>query len=165
MVHWTLCMQDRRIGWLDPLFHGAFREHLLHACGLHDLVCPVYTLMPDHMHMLWMGLAATSDQREAMRFLRRCVNERLAVIEIAGCQPRLQKQGYDHVLREEERKRGAFEKVAWYIAENPVRAGLAEGAKDWCYTGCMVVGHPAWDVFHERFWDTFWGWYAEHATL
>ncbi len=164
IVHWTLCMKDRVTGWLDPLFHASFREFLLHACALYEVVCPVYTLMPDHMHMIWMGLASTSDQRIGMRFLRRGLNERLEGIVLAGRQAQLQKQGYDHVLRKEERERGAFEKVAWYIQENPVRAGLVEDAKEWPFTGCMVVGHPGWNVFHERFWDTFWDWYAEHAS-
>jgi hypothetical protein len=69
---------------------------------------------------------------------------------------RFQPQAFDHVLREEERERGAFSRVAHYIAENPVRAELVAEAKAWPYTGCMVPGYPTLDPRSEKFWDVFW---------
>src|SRR5262249_49602455 len=47
-----------------------FRELLLHAAARENLYCPAYILMPDHIHLLWMGLKLSSDQINAMRFLR-----------------------------------------------------------------------------------------------
>src|SRR2546430_8520043 len=35
-----------------------------------DLSCPTYCLMPDHVHIVWMGLWLKTDQREAMAFFR-----------------------------------------------------------------------------------------------
>jgi REP element-mobilizing transposase RayT len=112
----------------------------------------MYCLMPDHMHLLLMGTTAVSDQTRAIAFIRRHINRSLA----GSCPFELQKQAYDHVLREFERDRGAFRAIAWYIAENPVRAGLAQQAVEWPYTGCMVSGHPDWSVFHPEYWPCFW---------
>ena len=57
---------------------------------------------------------------------------------------RLQKQAYDHVLKAHERERNAFEKIAWYILENPVRVGLVKDRDKWAYSGCIVPGFPDW---------------------
>src|SRR5687768_834593 len=70
VVHWTLPIAQRGTGWLSETFHVRFRELLLHACLREQLVCPCYCLMPDHIHLLWMGLSAESDQRNGMSFFR-----------------------------------------------------------------------------------------------
>lgn len=155
-VHWNFTTDRRAEGWLDAAFHAQFRETLLHAALLYRVLCPVYCLMPDHMHLLLMGTHEASDQRRAIAFVRRHVNRLLLS---GGGRFELQKQAYDHVLCESERERGAFRAVAWYIAENPVRAKLTQSAHEWPSTGCMVPGHPDWSVFHPEFWTCFWGAY------
>ncbi|HEY8991760.1 MAG TPA: hypothetical protein VIM46_07270, partial [Luteolibacter sp.] len=92
MVFWTLTMKDRRTGWLDDRLHAAFRELLLHASARQGLWCPIYVLMPDHLHFIWIGVTETSDQRKAMIFLRRHLAARL----VPAC---FQHQPHDHVLR------------------------------------------------------------------
>ena len=69
-VHWTLSIRDRATGWLTEKFHARFRELMLHAAAREGLFCPAYCLMPDHLHLVWMGLRLDSDQRNAMSFLR-----------------------------------------------------------------------------------------------
>ena len=59
VVHWTITLERRATGWLDDLFHLHFRELLLHAAARQGLLCPAYVLMPDHIHLLWMGLRTT----------------------------------------------------------------------------------------------------------
>jgi REP element-mobilizing transposase RayT len=61
---------DRATGWLTEKFHARFRELMLHAAARERLFCPAYCLMPDHLHLVWMGLRLDSDQRNAMAFLR-----------------------------------------------------------------------------------------------
>src|SRR5581483_6472166 len=117
VVHWTMPMAQRGIGWLNEIFHARFREIMLHAAVRENLFCPVYCLMPDHIHFIWMGLNKDSDQKTAIKFVR----EHLA---LALHPYRFQHQAHDHVLREEERKRNAFAKICFYILANPVRAGL-----------------------------------------
>jgi REP element-mobilizing transposase RayT len=151
IVHWTFAMEDRAVGWLDDLAHARIRELLVHMVCRYELVCPVYCVMPDHIHMILMGISSLSDQRKAVLFLRRQLNGLLGVSDV-----RLQKQAYDHVLREQEREQGAFEKIAWYVLENPLRAGLVKSREEWKYSGCVVFGHPGWNVFHDEFWDSFW---------
>ena len=139
IVHWVFTLADRATGWLDDGVHGRVRELMVHTMARHELLCPVYCLMPDHMHLLWMGVSESSDQQKAGTFLRRHLN---AVLSFKGV--RLQKQSYDHVLKEHERERNAFKKIAWYILENPVRAGLVKNRAEWAYSGCIVPGFPDW---------------------
>ena len=61
----------------------------------YQLACPIYCLMPDHLHLLWTGVAETSDQLLAMKSFRKDMNGSLGRI---GFQ--LQLQAYDHVLNE-----------------------------------------------------------------
>ncbi len=107
VVHWSLTIRGRRSGWLSGLFYYRFRELLTHAAFRYGLACPIFCLMPDHFHLLWMGLFAGSDQLLAMKHFRKSVNESLKRIGFE-----LQDQAYDHVLRDEERQEHAFEKCA-----------------------------------------------------
>ncbi len=156
-VHWSLTMEDRKTGWLIPIFAYKFREILTHTVFRYGLCCPIYCLMPDHMHLLWVGLDQECDQRIAMRYFRKQINP---VLEKLGA--RLQLQPYDHVLREEERDRNAFEEVAEYIARNPERAGLVpvDGFADYVYSGCLVPGYPELRPFENDYWDRFWRTYS-----
>jgi len=159
IVHWTFTIDKRVVGWLDELMHSRIRELLVHTLGRYRLMCPAYCLMPDHMHLIVMGVSETSDQLKATLFLRRHLNALLKPHHV-----QLQKQAYDHILREHEREQGAFEKVAWYILENPVRAGLVESRDGWNHSGCVVLGHPGWNVFHNEYWPAFWTEYNDTRT-
>jgi len=148
-VHWTLTLFDRGSGWLNDSFHLKFRELLLQVAAREGLFCPAYCLMPDHIHLLWLGLRGDTDQRNGMSFLRTHLKPLLSP-------HRLQPQAYDHVLREEERKRGAFAKICFYILDNPVRARLVAGPRAWAFSGAMVPGYPAFHPLAEDFWPKFW---------
>ena len=140
VVHWVFTLADRATGWLDDGVHGQARELMEHTMVRYELLCPVYCVMPEHMHLLWMGVSESSNQQKASMFFRRHLN---GVLSSKGV--RLQKQSYDHVLKEHERERNAFEKIAWYILENPVRAGLVKDRSEWAYSGCIVPGFPDWN--------------------
>jgi putative transposase len=149
VVHWTMPIAKRGIGWLNAAFHAHFRETMLHAAAREGLLCPIYCLMPDHIHLVWMGLRRDSDQRNGMKFLR----EYLAVL----IKPhQFQHQAHDNVLREQERKRDAFAKVCFYILANPVRASLIDESGIWPYRGSIIPGYPAMDPVAQDFWPLFW---------
>jgi putative transposase len=154
VVFWTLTLQDRAQGWLTPRFHLVFREMLLHTAARYAVWCPAYCLMPDHLHVIWMGLRLHSDQLNAMRFLRRHLDPAL------GEGRRWQHQAHDHVLREEERERDAFARTCFYILENPVRAGLVSSAGEWPYSGAVVPGYPWLHPLGQGYWERFWKLYA-----
>ena len=148
-VFWTHTVEDRATGWLDDTFHSRFRELMLHAGARYNLVCPVYCLMPDHLHFLWLGCSACSDQQLATRFLRKHLTLLLHPMH-------LQRQPHDHVLREDERERGAFQSTCFYIQENPVRKDLTKEWSAYPYTGCIVPGYPELDIRSSDFWMRFW---------
>jgi REP element-mobilizing transposase RayT len=160
MVHWSLTVARRQTGWLDERAHAIWREALLHTLVRYRLAAPVYALMPDHVHVLLVGISAESDQRLALGFLRRHTAAMFKKINGAW-----QKQGYDHVLRENERGHGGFATVAHYIAENPVRAGLATKAAEWKYSGSLIAGWPDLDWRREDFWVRWWKIFAENAQV
>jgi putative transposase len=149
VVHWTLTIFDRDTGWLNESFHLRFREVMLHAAAREGLFCPVYCLMPDHIHLIWIGLRPETDQRTGMTFLRTHLKSFLAPFKF-------QPQAYDHVLRDEERKQNAFAKICFYILANPVRAGLIKETERWSFCGAVVPGYPALHPLDEIFWPLFW---------
>lgn len=132
--------QNRERGWLKPIFYYKFRELLTHTMFRYGLACPVYCCMPDHIHLLWIGLLPESDQRNAVKYLRRQINP---VLEKLGTQ--LQRQPHDHVLRDDERQVESFESIAEYIMRNPERAGLVaqDRFRDYKFTGCLIPGTDA----------------------
>jgi REP element-mobilizing transposase RayT len=154
VVHWTMPVAQRATGWLDEKFHARFRELMLHAAAREGLLCPTYCLMPDHLHLMWMGLRFDTDQLNGKTFLRTHLAAALAPAKF-------QHQPHDHVLKESERKRNAFAKVCFYIVENPVRANLAKAAGDWQFHGAVVPGYPALHPLRDAFWPKFWRLYEQ----
>ena len=161
VVHWNNTLDNRATGWLDDAFHLHFRELLLHAAARQSLFCPAYVLMPDHHHIVWMGMRLASDQRLAMRFLRKQLAIELARRSPTGIEFELQKQPYDSVLREKDRQRGAFAKTCFYVLDNPRRKGLVEDARNWRYCGAVVPGYPWLHPLAENFWEQFWKIYVK----
>jgi putative transposase len=149
VVHWTLTTFDRAKGWLTPAWHIQFRELMFHAAAREGLLCPIYCVLPDHLHLVWMGLRRDSDQFKGMAFLRTHLEPTL--------QPaRFQPQPQDSVLLEKDRRRAAFARVCGYVARNPVRAELLAATDSWPYTGCVIPGYPTLQPMAETFWPTFW---------
>jgi putative transposase len=162
VIHWTITLERREVGWLNEHFHSHFRELLLHAAAREALFCPTYVLMPDHMHVIWMGIRASSDQRNAMRFLRKHLNVELKRRSHSEAHFQLQKQSHDRVLREEDRKRGAFAKACFYVLDNPCLNALVCHPREWKHLGSVVPGYPFLHPLSEDFWETFWKLYKEH---
>jgi len=154
VVHWTLPISHRRQGWLDELFHGAFRELMLHTAAREGLSCSIYCLMPDHLHLVWMGLRLDSDQLNGMAFLRTYLEPKLAP-------HKFQHQAHDHVLKEEERRRDAFARACHYVLENPLQAELVKDPRAWLFSGAVVPGYPTLHPLQEDFWPKFWKLYAQ----
>jgi REP element-mobilizing transposase RayT len=151
IVHWTLTVKDRSKGWLTSNFHSRFRWLMLHGCARYDVACPIYCLMPDHAHLLIVGWTQSADQRLFMPFFRKHTEPMLA-----ECGAAWQKQAYDHVLRPQESDRYAFETLAHYINQNPVRAGLVQEAGAWAYSGCVIPGYPELTLKMPNYWTRYW---------
>ena len=154
-VHWTMSLKNQATGWLNEEHHSALREICQHALAREFMCCPAYCLMPDHGHFLFLGYDVRSDQRSAVRWMRREWNQLLAP-------QKLQHQPFDHVLREEDRSRDAFANVAGYILRNSERAGLVKDWRDWPYAGALFPGYPKLDPRKVHFWEDFWKAYHKH---
>jgi REP element-mobilizing transposase RayT len=161
VVQWTITLERRATDWLDESFHLHFRELLLHAAAREGLFCPAYVLMADHLHLLWMGSHVTSDQRNAMKFLRKHLAVELARRPPGGVELKPQKQARDSVLREKDRIRGAFEKSCFYTLDNPCRKKLVNHPRDWPHLGAVVPGYPFLHPLAEDFRRQFWNIYME----
>ncbi len=148
IVLWTHTIENRATGWLTSEFHARFREGMLHAAAREHLLNPIYTLMPDHLHLIWMGVAPDSDQRIGTTFLRSHLEKFLTPHHF-------QHQGHDSVLRESRRSPKALANVCEYVAENPVRAGLCSSPAEWRYAGCIVPGYPSLERFAPTFWQIY----------
>lgn len=149
-VHWTMTISGRRKGWLHRGFHARLIQILDRGAKDYAVVVPAYTLMPDHMHWLAVGLSDVSDQLLWSRAARRELNRLLSPF-------RLQKQAFDHVLTLDERSPGGFSKVVAYICENPVVEYLVEDSRDWEFTGAVVPELAGLDPRDPEFSDIWWG--------
>jgi len=150
VVFWTLPIAHHAKDWLNDRFHGAYREMMLHAAAREGLLCPAYCLMPDHLHLVWMGLRRETDQRNGMKFLREQIGPFLKPT-------RFQHQPHDHVLRPEERQRHALSVAcADYVLLNPFKDGLVKAPADWPYLGALVPGYPQLNPFEDDYWPWFW---------
>ncbi len=83
-VHWTMTTRNRETGWLIPSFYYKFREILAHTMFRYGLACPLYCCMPDHIHLLWVGILDLSDQQIAAKYFRKHLNRVLEPCENAS---------------------------------------------------------------------------------
>jgi REP element-mobilizing transposase RayT len=160
-VHWTMTIQERATGWLDPAFHFRFREILTHSTFRYAFTCPIYCLMPDHIHLLWIGIDNDSDQLKAVEYFRSRLGTLLKEKGFA-----FQHQPYDHVLRGEDRLEAAVCELIEYIARNPERKGLVgiEGYRSYPFSNCLVPGYPELLFWQADFWQRFWRSYSYLRT-
>jgi REP element-mobilizing transposase RayT len=152
-----MTIEDRRTGWLIPAFNYKFRELLTHAAFRFAFTCPIYCLMPDHIHMVWIGIDDRTDQLKASKYFRRQLGDPLTKLGFE-----LQHQPFDHVLRDDEKMETVFGNFVEYIARNPERKGLvpADGFRDYKYTGCLIPGYPELNLWQADFWTRFWRTYS-----
>ena len=153
VVHWTMPIALRGTGWLNDAFHDYFREIMLHAAAREGLFCPTYCLMPDHIHLVCMGMRRDSDQKNGMKFLREHLGPMLRPHQF-------QHQAHDHVLRAEQRKRNAFARVCFYIIDNARKEGLVEHPNDWKFCDAIIPGYLALHPLEQDFWSKFWKLYV-----
>lgn len=125
----TLCCGKRRRELNDALV--TFCLEKLRAVAIkHKSGVLMYCFMTDHVHLLLFAahptflLAFVRDFKQITGFMFKARTGRHL----------WQKSYHDHILRSDE----SVLRVAQYIAENPVRAGLVATAADYPYTGSFV---------------------------
>jgi len=106
-------------------------EAMKRAAGATDFDLLVYTVMPDHVHMLVLG---ADDGATATRFVQRFKQVSGFALREHG-RPFWQQSFFDHVVRPGE----DILPIARYILENPWRAGLVQSDDEWLYQGGTLL--------------------------
>jgi REP-associated tyrosine transposase len=126
------CCTDRRA----PFFRHqqTVAETLIeirHSAPRLDFAVITYCFMPDHLHLLLEATSERADLREVMH----AVKQRAGFVFKRRTSQHLWQPGYhDHILRDDQ----LTLKVARYVLENPVRAGLAASPRDYPFLGSDV---------------------------
>lgn len=111
-------------------------EFLGRAAQEYGCVVPIYCFMPDHLHVMFMGLHESSNCLFAMSKFKLLSGKWMHRKGLIGWQPDF----FDHIMRAGE----DWLKHAHYIAMNPVRAGLVENYFDYPFLG--TVGCDLHDI-------------------
>jgi putative transposase len=102
------------------------REQILNTCKEGQFAVPAGVFMKDHVHLLLEGLAETSDFKRVMALMR----QRSAMAFRKRFGDVLWQGGYhERVLRNVDEVPGVID----YIAQNPVREGLAAKSDEYPY--------------------------------
>jgi len=109
---------------------------LKRAAERNDIAVLAYCFMPDHLHLLVHLKTPGSSVIEFARYFKQLSGYHYK--HETGNQL-WQKSYYDHAVRLEEDVR----RVAQYIFENPVRAGLAASVNEYPHTGSLEWGREA----------------------
>ncbi len=143
-VSFTACEAHRKPLLANDIIHAALHERLARAASKHLCTVPIYTLMPDHLHVLVLGTDETSRPKDAMDSFKMSSGRwfRYNRPDLS-----FQHDFHDHIVRRHE----GWASKARYIARNPWRAGLVGGERQWPYTG--TIGYNLDDVLEEAFWQ------------
>lgn len=128
-VAFHVSVEERRNLFTSDEVVGALVERMARAASEFDCVVPIYCFMPDHAHIMFKGLAEHSDLLAAMVKFKSLSGFWLYKLGL----PSLQQDFFDHVMRVGDDWRNH----ALYIANNPVRAGLANDWSQYPYTGAI----------------------------
>ena len=124
-----MCLKDRARLFTSHEVVTSMVERLEKATTEQGCVIPVYVFMPDHCHMMVMGLDEQSDSVAAMYRFRLLTGKWLQSRGLPGWQQSF----WDHVMRVGDDWRNH----ATYLAMNPVRAGLVENYFGYPYLGAI----------------------------
>lgn len=128
----TMCCSRRRPIFADCAHAARLVEIVQKHSSTHRFAVHAYCVMPDHLHLLLIGLEPTSDLRAFVKNIKQTSS---AEFQKNSHEVLWQKKFYDRILR----KTDSFDAVAGYIWMNPVRAGLCADARDYCYSGSFVT--------------------------
>jgi REP element-mobilizing transposase RayT len=138
----TFCTFDRRDVFNDVVIGHSVLSQFRRTSRHKKFAILAYCLMRDHAHLLFEGRSEQSDFRGLIKSLKQSSGQRHA----SRAKQRLWQEGYwDRVLRPDDDAK----KIARYIVENPVRAGLVQRAVDY-----PLVGSDVWTL--EELIDSLW---------
>ncbi|MGV3613882.1 MAG: transposase [Fimbriimonas sp.] len=144
-VSFVVCEAARRPLLANPQVVDALVPLLSRSAAAEGCVVPVYCFMPDHVHVMVLGLRDDSRPKSAMERFKNAAGRWAEYDSTLGI--RFQKDFYDQIVR---RGKGYASHVR-YVALNPVRAGLVTHIEAWPFTGAIGAD------LNETLLDAFWG--------
>ena len=127
----TFCTRLRQTAFLDEATVADTHAQFLRTATAEDFAILAYCFMPDHVHLL---VEATADRANFKRFVKLSKQRSGAAYALRVGRPLWQEGYYDRVLRKDE----DVKRVARYMLENPVRAGLVATPTEYPHLGSDV---------------------------
>jgi REP-associated tyrosine transposase len=108
------------------------------ATVLGHCILQAYVVMPNHVHLLVSPAVVLCKLTKSLKGIT--AKRANAMLALTGS-PFWQEESYDHLVRQASE----FDKIRYYIEENPVRAGLVTAASQyrWSSAGWATGGSPA----------------------
>lgn len=131
-VFLTVCTRARQRAFVHATWRDLVATQLLQWAEDFEIAVVVYSVMPDHVHVLAEGRSESACVPEWIR--RWKMTSGYAWRSTGGGTALWQRGYFDHVLRSDE----STLPVARYIVLNPVRAGLVQDACAYPGTGSSV---------------------------
>lgn len=131
-----MCIHNRQRVFISSEVVAPMVERLELAAKEHGCVVPVYVFVPDHRHIMVMGLEEQSDSLATMYRFRMLAGKWLH----SRGHPSWQQSFWNHVMRAGDDWRNH----ATYLAMNPGRAGLVENCFDYPFLGSIGAIFRTW---------------------
>ena len=133
----TTCTHNRAPVLASDSIHEILRAEWLSAETRHGWRIGRYVIMPDHVHFFCTGLPEAKPLPDFMQRWKEWTAKRiLAALQKPA--PLWQPNFFDHVLRTRE----SYAEKWSYVAQNPVRAGLAATPELWPHAGHIHFDSP-----------------------
>jgi len=141
-VAFTACVEQRKALFVEAELVESCVHLLDHWTRAHDCLVPVYCFMPDHLHVLIQGQADASRPKAAMDEFKYATGLLPAKSAVGAWQT----DYHDQIIRRSD----DWRRQAFYILNNPVRAGLAEDPYAYPFTGSL--GFELQEMFFDLNW-------------
>ncbi len=141
-VAYTLCVRDHRRPFVEENIVDVFSHKLRICAEAHHCLVPIYCFMPNHLHILIQGREENSRIKQSIEEFKFSTGS-----WFHANKPELswQKDYYDHIIRKSQDWRNQ----AFYIFQNPVRAGLVADPYDYPFTGS--IGFNLGEMLHDLY--------------
>jgi putative transposase len=143
----TFCTYERRSRFLTQERVDVVYEQFRRASAEEGFALSAYCFMPDHVHLLVEGLSDNSDCR---RLIARAKQLSGFHYKKTFGEPLWQRYGFERTPRGGELSL----RVARYILENPVRAGLVSRVEDYPFLGSST--HRVEEILEAAQMDDHW---------
>jgi len=137
-VAFTVCIKDKQKLFVSDEIIGIFERKLIDSLQKYKCSAHVYLFMPDHLHLILEGNEDNSNVKMCIELFKQktgyWLSKNLSKFK-------WQKDYYDHVIRNDE---DILNQIR-YILNNPVRATLVEGWKNYLYKGSTIYNLDKWE--------------------